>query len=216
MMFKELTLNLSKIVNPSQGIIYLLRHGEIQTLKEGKRFIGWQDVALSDVGLTQARKWADFFSVAALKNICCSDLSRCLETARIIGARCSLEPSPFPELREIDLGQWDGQPFETIQSRDPAAFLERGDRIADYRPPDGESFRDLQERVWPVFKKIVQSSSGPTLIVTHAGVIRVLLCQILGMPLENLFSIGQAHGALNIIAVRPKHWSLQAINLQLI
>jgi alpha-ribazole phosphatase len=217
MMSKELSLNLSKIVDPPQGIIFLLRHGEIRNLKEGKRFIGWQDVALSDVGLAQARKWADYFSAAALKNICCSDLSRCLETARIIGARCSLEPSPFPELREIHLGRWDGQSFETIQSRDPAAFLERGDRIADYRPPGGESFRDLQARVWPVFKKIVQpSSGGPTLIVTHAGVIRVLLCRILGMPLENLFSIGQAHGALNIIAVRPKHWSLQAINLQLI
>lgn len=215
MISKELPLNLPKTVYPSQGIIFLLRHGEIQSFKKEKRYIGWQDVALSDVGLAQAQKWADYFSVAALKNICCSDLTRCLETARIIGARCSLEPSAFSELREIHLGQWDGQRFETIQSRDPTAFLERGDRIADFRPPGGESFRDLQKRVWPVFKKIVQHSLSPTLIVTHAGVIRVLLCRILGMPLENLFSIGQAHGALNIIDVRPKYWSLHAINLQL-
>ena len=210
-----MTPKLSKTAHPPKGTIYLLRHGEIRSLKEGKRYIGWQDVALSDVGLSQARKWADYFSVAALDNICSSDLTRCFDTARIISARCSLEPKVFPGLREIHLGQWEGERFETIQARDPAAFFERGDRIADHRPPGGESFHDLQDRVWPVFEEIVQRFSRPTLIVTHAGVIRVLLCRILGMPLENLFSIGQAHGALSIIDVRKKRWCVQTINLQL-
>ena len=208
-------LKLSLTACLPQDTIFLLRHGEIQSLKEGKRYIGWQDVALSDVGLAQARKWADYLSGAALKNIYCSDLIRCLKTAQIIGARCSVEPKVIPELREICLGQWDGRCFDTIQSLYPQAFLERGDQIADHRPPGGESFGDLQERVWPVFKAIAHRHSSPTLIVTHAGVIRVLLCRILGMPLSNLFSIGQAHGALNIINVRRKHWRIQAINLQL-
>lgn len=202
----------SKTSSPPQGTIFLLRHGEIRS-GGGKRYIGWQDHALSDVGLAQARRWAGYFSGAALKAIYCSDLARCLETARIIGACCSLEPKVLPELREINLGAWDGQPFDTVQARYPRAFQERGDRIADHRPPGGESFRDLQARVWPAFEAIARRVSGHTLIVTHAGVIRVLLCRLLGMPLENLFCIGQAHGALNIIALRSEHRRLQAMNL---
>ena len=51
-------------------------------------------------------------------------------------------------------------------------------------------------------------------MVTHAGVIRVLVCRLLGIPLENLFGIGQAHGALNIVEVRPEGYRIQVLNLQ--
>jgi broad specificity phosphatase PhoE len=50
-------------------------------------------------------------------------------------------------------------------------------------------------------------------VVTHAGVIRVLLCRLLGMPLENLFAFGVAHGALAIVDIRPTGNRLQALNL---
>jgi broad specificity phosphatase PhoE len=197
----------------SHGTIYLLRHGAIQSPKDNKCYIGWQDVSLSREGGRQAGNWADYFSGLTLDNIYCSDLTRCLETARIIGTRCALKPKPLSALREIYLGQWEGLRFQTVQTLYPQAFRERGDIIADHRPPGGESFRDLHARVWPVFEAITRSVSGHTLIVTHAGVIRVLLCRLLGMPLENLFCIRQAHGALNIIALRPENRYIQAMNL---
>lgn len=197
----------------SHGTIYLLRHGAVRSVEGGKRYTGWQDVALSDIGLQQAGIWADFFSGIALDAICCSDLSRCLETARMIGKRCSLEPKPFPELREVSLGAWEGQRFDTIRSRCPRAYQERGERIADHRPPGGESFHDLQARVWPLFEAIANRCSGHRLIVTHAGVIRVLLCRLLGLPLENLFRLGQTYGALNIVEVRPANRRILALNL---
>ena len=212
-MSKEARPDPSRTSRSFQGPLFLLRHGVIRS--DGcRRYIGWQDLALSDVGLAQARRWADYFSGAALKNIYCSDLVRCLETARIIGARCSLEPKVVPELREIHLGAWDGRRFDTIRSLYPKDFETRGDHIAEHRPPGGESFHDLQDRVWPVFREIAQRLSGPTLVVTHAGVIRVLLSRILGMPLANLFAIRQDHGALNIIEGRPENWRIQAVNLQ--
>lgn len=200
--------------NGFHGTIYLLRHGAVRSPEDGKRYLGWQDVALSDAGLRQAETWAGYFSGLALDDIYCSDLTRCLETARIIGTRCALEPKPFPVLREVSLGAWDGQRFQTVQSLYPQAFQERGDRIADHRPPGGESFRDLQARVWPVFEAIARRCFGHMLVVTHAGVIRVLLCRLLRMPLENLFYIGQTHGALNIIELRPGNRRIQAMNLQ--
>lgn len=196
--------------------IYLLRHGAIQSPESGKRhYIGQKDLPLNDMGLAQARSWADYFAGEALDEICCSDLTRCLETAQLIGVRCSLVPRAMPALREIHLGAWEGERFDTIKALYPLSFEQRGDVIADHRPPGGESFRDLQHRVWPVFETLARRHQRKTLIVTHAGVIRVLLCRLLGMPLENLFAIGQAYGALNIIDILPRGYCLQVLNRQL-
>ena len=195
------------------GTIYLLRHGAIIVPGEGKRYVGWQDHALSDAGRLQAHAWSDSFSGMSLDGIYCSDLNRCLETARIIAARCSLEPHALQELREIGLGEWEGRRFDTVRAEDPHEFRRRGEQIADHRPPGGESFNDLQRRVWPVFMKLSSGVHRKVLMVTHAGVIRVLLCRLLGMPLKNLFRIGLAYGTLSIVDFGPREYRVQAVNL---
>jgi broad specificity phosphatase PhoE len=198
----------------SGGTIYLLRHGAVQLPKDCKRYIGWHDMPLSSIGFRQAVAWADYFSGSGLEEICCSDLTRCRVTAGIIGSRISLEPRAFAELREVFLGAWEGKSFENVRTLHPQEFQKRGECLADHRPPGGESFRDLQNRVWPLFEAVVRRLRKRTLIVTHAGVIRVLLCRLLGMPLESLFCFGQSYGALTIIEVRPKGFRLQGLNLQ--
>ncbi len=197
----------------SPGRIYLLRHGAVQPAGSGKRYVGAQDLALNDAGLSQAHAWAQYFAGVALEEILSSDLARCRETARIIGARCNLAPKMVTRLREVCLGTWEGRRFDTVAQVDPAAFSRRGEHIADHRPPGGESFRDLLRRVWPIFEAAAHGRARPILIVTHAGVIRVLLCRLLGMPLKNLFCIGLAYGSLSIVDTRPQGYRIQAFNL---
>ena len=116
-------------VGSSEGRLLLLRHGAVQSAGDARRYIG---------------RWADYFAATAPPtDVFCSDLARCLQTARKIAARCDLEPQTVLELREIDLGSWEGRSFDTIKTRFPQAFRQRGDQIADHRPPGGESFRDL-------------------------------------------------------------------------
>jgi probable phosphoglycerate mutase len=120
----------------------------------------------------------------------------------------------MPALRELNLGSWEGRRFETIRTLYPQAYRQRGDQIADYRPPAGESFRDLQDRAWPVFEAVARQLRGRALIVTHAGVIRVVLCRLLEIPLKHLFRIGQTCGALTIIDKGPQGYCIKAMNLQ--
>lgn len=194
------------------GTLFLLRHGAIQSGAGGKRYIGRTDLPLSDIGLEQARAWVTFFATAELSAIFSSDLIRCMETARIIGGACLLQVQAVPAFREIDLGDWDGLPFDAVKARDPEAFRQRGENIADDRPPGGESFRDLQSRVWPAFEALARQPSGRNLIVTHAGVIRVLLCRIMGRPLGDLFTIKQGYGALTTIDTTPDGCRVLALN----
>ena len=193
--------------------IYLLRHGAVELPGDGQRYIGWQYVSLSDRRRQQAYSRGDRFADTDLEAIYCSTLTRCLETARIIADCCGHRPQPLPELREINLGSWEGRRLETIKTLYPQSYRQRGDQIADYRPPGGESFRDLQRRVWPAFKAATRELRGQALIVTHAGVIRVLLCRLLGIPLEYLFRIGQTCGTLTTVTKGAHGYCVQAVNL---
>jgi probable phosphoglycerate mutase len=178
--------------------VYLLRHGDSRP-DAVRRFIGRSDAPLNETGRAQAEFWRRGLTRIPFSRICCSDLKRSVETARIIGRRIKVPLSSLPELAEIDLGSWDGMPVSEVRRLFTGEYDRRGADLAGFRPPGGESFSDLSARVVPVFEELVQHSAGNLLIVGHAGVNRVILCHLLGMPLANLFHLDQGYGCLNII-----------------
>ncbi len=193
--------------------LFLVRHGDIQTAAKEKQFIGQTDPPLDARGVCQARFWRRWLSGVRIDHIFTSDLTRCMQTASIIGIDRSVEVVSSFALREIRLGSWEGLSFAHVRRRWPEAFRQRGRSIVRFRPPGGENFADLQRRVIPAFEKLLAHSNGNLLIVAHAGVNRVILCQLLGMPLENIFRIGQDRGCLNLIDRRPEGLRIQALNL---
>lgn len=136
-----------------------------------------------------------------------------METARIIAADHCTDVTPQAELREILLGKWDGMTFRRVKERWPDAFQKRGEDMAGFRPPGGESFLDLQQRVIPAFEQLVNQTGKRILIVAHAGVNRIILCHLLGMPLENLFRITQGCGAMNLIDRQAGRYRIASLNL---
>jgi alpha-ribazole phosphatase len=192
--------------------IYLLRHGEID-LGGQKRYVGQVDFPLSDQGLSQARHWREKLACTAFEGIYCSNLIRSLDTARIIAGGDEKRVHILSELREINLGEWDGLSVAEVRSRYPEEWEKRGQDLAGYRPPCGESFADLHNRVLPIFDDIVRTLSGKVLMVAHAGVKRVILCHILGMPLANLFRLGQDYGRLSVVDCERRPLRLLAMNI---
>ena len=191
--------------------IYLLRHGEIENRDEN-RYIGQTDVPLSSTGLSQAGCWQEQLSHVAFEKVYCSDLSRALDTARIVSAPTDSEIEVMAQLREINLGDWDGERMETIKKRFPDAWEERGRHLDSFQTPHGESFQDLHARVIPVFQKIAAETTGNALVVTHAGVNRIILCHVLKKPIQELFSIPQDYAALNLIEYQEGRAIVSTIN----
>ena len=191
--------------------IYLMRHGEIST--QGKKFVGQTDLSLNEHGLKQADWWRRRLRNITFNRIFCSDLIRSRQTAQIIAGERLNCIHIIPLLREIFLGEWDGIEVEKIRSRFPEEFQMRGESIADYRPPGGESFSDLQKRVVPIWEKLVQSIEGKILIVAHAGVNRVIICHVLGIQLFNLFRLRQDYGSLSIIECARDGLRIRAMNM---
>jgi len=191
--------------------LYLVRHGAIIAVAK-KAYIGQIEAPLSEEGVEQAwalRRWLEPLS---LSRALASDLSRSQRTARIIMGRRAGVVEPVPTLREINLGEWEGFSFEEIREKFPEAYAARGCDIEHFRPPRGESFADCRERVEASLHKILDGSRGNVLMVGHAGVNRLILCSILGIPVQNLHSIGQDYGCLNVIEFGPDRTRVQLMN----
>lgn len=198
---------------PNKQWIYLLRHGDIES-RGRKRFIGQTELPLSAKGREQALFWRDRWGSQPFARVYCSDLIRSQETAEIIVGDRRECMEIRPELRELFLGEWEGLSVDEVNRRFPGEWERRGLSIDTYRPSGGESFADVSARVTPVFDEIVSKPERPVLIVGHAGVNRVILCHVLGMPLSNLFRLGQDYGCVNIFESAGGGLRLQAMNVR--
>jgi probable phosphoglycerate mutase len=193
-------------------MIYLLRHGEIEQSEE-KRFVGQADLPLNENGLHQACLWQQKLKTGLFEKIYSSDLRRASQTALIIAGHHKGKVHVLPALREINLGKWEGLSVADAQALFPEEWQRREKDLVTFRPPGGESFRDLALRIGPVFDQIVQGLEGDILIVAHAGVNRVIICQVLGMDLANLFRLGQDYGSLNLLEYNKDEWRVVAMNI---
>ena len=198
-------------MNAITSTLYLLRHGAIVQSAE-KRYIGQTDISLSDIGRRQARWWQEELSPISFDAIYCSDLSRAKETAQIVAGKQTAVVQVIAQLREISLGDWDGVGMQTIQEKHPNAWIERGKQIDRFRPPNGESFKDLQNRVMSMVESIDFDLAQNVLIVSHAGVNRAILCHVLEKPLNDIFLISQGAAALNQIALQDGQFDIVSIN----
>ena len=205
--------NIRAVSNSGQRKIYLVRHGAVQNKGNGKRFIGQLDLPLSREGIQGLQRLQAELCDAQLSAVFCSDLKRSAETAAILTEMSTkLIPIQKPELREINLGDWEGLTFDEVYQRCPEDFQERGCDIVHYRPPGGESFFDCTKRVIPAFYEMIHATRGNILIVGHAGVNRIILCQVLGKSLENLFEVEQDYGCLNVIQSKDGVFTLKVLN----
>lgn len=192
--------------------VFLMRHGDISQ-DNVKRYVGQADMALTPQGRMQAVNWRKELAEIPFRRIYCSDLSRSHETACIIAEGRSAPVQPLPKLREINMGAWDGLAMEQVRATYAGEYEKRGADMVYYRPPAGECFADVAARVIPLFEEIVRNTSGNLLIVGHAGVNRVILCHVLGMPLENLLRLRQDYACLNVIDCGRERMRLREMNL---
>ena len=152
--------------------ILLVRHGET-TWNAEKRWQGWADSPLSELGMRQAVMAAE--AVGAVDAIVASDLSRAAETARIISELTGVGPVlTDPDLRERDVGEWSGLTRDEIEARFPGAYAAwRED--PNRPPPGGESNATILVRVEAALRRIAAAhDGGEVLAISHGGVMRLL------------------------------------------
>jgi probable phosphoglycerate mutase len=190
--------------------VYLVRHAKPET-PDGRRFIGQADMPLGRDGEEQARALADrlmeMTGGACFDTIYGSDLLRSRRTAEILADGCATPVQSRQWLREIDVGAWEGLTWEEAEHAYPVEHAARELDLVRQPFPGGESFRDLRDRVVPRFLELVDAELAAghrrVLVLGHKGVNRVILAHVLGLPLEDLFSIDQDFCAVTVLRFPP-------------
>jgi len=155
-------------------IVALLRHGRTEW-NDVRRMQGRADIPLSDAGRAQVATWRLPAALAGAR-VVASPLVRAIETARLL---CGTEPQVEPDLIEMDWGAWEGRTFEQLRAELGPVYAVAEALGVDYRPPDGESPRDVQDRIGRWFGR-VPAGRGPIVAVTHQGVLRALVAKLTG------------------------------------
>lgn len=158
----------------SDRIISLLRHGEVEG---GARFRGGQDDALSVAGWAQLR--AALVLVPGIAAIVSSPARRCAEFAQTLAAeRGGLPLDLSAAFAERHFGDWEGRAAHEIPAAELARFW---DDPVGYTPPGAEPLVDFRRRVLEGWQALIEGAAADTLVLTHGGVVRVILAHVLGM-----------------------------------
>ena len=165
-------------------ICYLVRHGKDDDTVRG----GWGQQSLSDVGKVQADELASFIqrSNLGIKHIYSSDLLRAMQTAQSVADKLLLPIIPMAEFREVNNGDLAGMKNELASKMYPGLYWNTLDWEQKY--PGGESPREFYERIstaWDAFQKTVLEQNEKVLLVTHGGVINVILSIVNGEKYSN-------------------------------
>ena len=157
--------------------LILIRHGTSEANLSGI-FASHSDVDLLEQGLMQARLTADYVAQNyKVDAVYASDLQRAYKTGKTVADLFSLSVTPDPRLREIFAGRWEGMKFDDILARHKKEYTVWLKDIGNCVCPDGESVKQLGERVMQAITEIAQMHDGKTVVIaTHATPIRVLQC----------------------------------------
>lgn len=188
--------------------LYFLRHGD--TGLQG-RYIGSTDAPLTDKGRAQARQVAGLLQVKGITRIICSPMLRCRQTLEQLALTC---PFRFDELfREVDFGRWEGKNFREIIQLDKELVDSWVSDPASFSFPDGESLAAFNKRVAACKILLEQMTEEKILIITHGGIIRHLLCLLLGLDTEKYLLFEVKPGCVSSVQLYDEGGVLTGFNI---
>jgi len=181
-------------------VIYLARHAATpanhQQIMQGQGV----DMALSEVGREQACRLGRFLSDRRIDAVYSSPLRRAMETAHAVAAHHGVDITITPELREVDVGRWEGRERDWIVANDAAAYESflAAPHVAGY--PDGEKYHDVLQRARPALLRIAERHAGGSVaVIAHSVVNRTLLADVIGLSDSLVPCVRQDNACLNVL-----------------
>jgi broad specificity phosphatase PhoE len=175
--------------------IYLVRHGESQS-NEQKLFVGQGDVPLSEHGLAQAKKTAEFLKNIEVDAIYSSDLTRAFETAMQTAKLKNLAIIKDAGLRELNIGKYEFTPYEIMLTKYSDKWNGWLTNFAEAFFEEGESVKEVQDRVVKTITKIAEQNANKTVFIfSHATSIRCFAAYCNGDGLQSVNKISWVSNA---------------------
>jgi len=166
---------------------YLVRHADKATGDYFNPRLRHDDQPISKFGRKQASKIKKYFHRESIKSIYVSEYIRTVQTARPLARKLKIVPIADYRLNEIDIGIIDKLSDDEMKEKYPEVWNALQDRNRDFRWPEGETGLEAQERVVSFINEQT-NQEGNILLVAHDGIIRILVCYVLGLPIYSRFN----------------------------
>ena len=190
--------------------LLLVRHGETDWNRD-RRFQGHADPPLNDKGREQANALAQELAAEGIELVYTSDLARARETAEIVGARLGANVLLLRELREIDVGEWQGLTWPEIERRYPEGVRSWHERCHGWE--SGETYDELGERVVAALRCIAaEHPEQRVLVVGHGGTIRATRAFIEGVSVVESRSRRRPIGNCEVFRVVTEDGTFRGID----
>ncbi|MGW6280819.1 histidine phosphatase family protein [Kribbella sp. NPDC055071] len=192
--------------------VVLARHGRTQW-HDGNRYTGSTDLPIDEVGVRQARQLRDWAIDYAPDALWCSPMLRARQSITPTAEALGLEPVVDGRLREVDFGEAEGKMLSELPPAVAKSF--QLDPVGRHFP-GGEDPAEAAERVYEVFHEIGQRHEGQKVFaVAHNTLIRLLVCRVLGVRLNDYRRLLPALGPTALVRFRWQDGTvgLEAYNL---
>ena len=193
-------------------LLLLIRHGENDYSKK-RRLPGQQPgIHLNERGLEQAAALAESLKVLPIRAIYSSPLERAVETAAPLAAALGLEIMPRPELMDSNVGEWTGRPLKRLGRLKAWKLVQQAP--SRFQFPDGESFRETQNRILDALDAVVAAHKKEmAAVVFHADPIKLAVAYYLGLPLDYFQRLVVFTGSVTILSLGGPAPALLGFNL---
>jgi broad specificity phosphatase PhoE len=175
------------------------------------RWQGWISSPLNQHGRLQVEALANFLRNIGIGALYSSDLTRAVQTAEIISEKTGVQPIYDQNLRERNIGSWQGLMLEEVRAWYPDAYEQYVNSPDEYKIPGGESLRQVKARMKQAFDKITSIDNVETVgIVTHTVSIRALLEDLVAGYEPRRTRLGNS--SVTTIRLGDEGWTVVASN----
>ena len=188
--------------------LLLIRHAQTEWNIQ-RRFQGHGNSPITEEGQEQLQRLKSRLAGVEFDVVYSSDLGRTMETSQMLSGKKRIEE---PRLRERGVGILEGLNLEQIMAKHAEAFqaFRAGDK--DHQIDGGESLQTALNRAWEFLEEMPVKHAGAELAaVSHAGLIRLICKQILGLKLDapNFFQIKNTSLTQLIFSPKDFTWNLE-------
>jgi probable phosphoglycerate mutase len=194
---------------------YIIRHAEKEPGDFYNPHLRHQDQPISLKGRQDAQKLCSFFAEKQISAIYVSSYQRTRQTIEEVAGRLELAPLVDPRLNEIDNGCIEGLNDQELYQEYPDIWTAYRERKFDFRFPGGETGIEAQQRIINfLIEKLPQHGAESIILVSHDGLIRLLMCYILNIPVFNRWNFHiDTCGIMEVIYQRDFNaWKLIRFN----
>lgn len=189
--------------------LYFLRHGS--TGADG-RFIGSTDLPVAPAARATLRKSGRALLEKNVGAVFCSPMLRCRQSFDALSLDRDVEY--LDDLREIDFGEWENKSFDEITAAYPDKVCEWAEWSEGFSFPEGERISNFLQRIRAVREKIELHPAQSILVVSHGGIIRHLICSLLGLPSSSYLLFDIKAGLFSTIELHSEGGVLTSLNTQ--